>query len=80
MQIPVSQILALTTEKPAVWQRTGKNDKTHWISFVKSGEGMEQNEPDPLLQYATSRIIELERLLRLALSEHELKTPGTPGV
>lgn len=69
VQIPVSQILALTTEKPAVWQRTGKNDKTHWISFVKSGEGMEQNGPDPLLQYATSRIIELERLLLVDVPE-----------
>lgn len=58
-QIPVSQILALTTEKPAVWQRTGKNDKTHWISFVKSADSPEQSGADPLLQYATSRIIEL---------------------
>lgn len=36
-QIPVSQILALTDEKPAIWQRTGKSDKTHWVLFVKSG-------------------------------------------
>ena len=36
-QIPVSQILALTDEKPAIGQRTGKNDKTHWIIFVKEG-------------------------------------------
>ena len=34
-QIPVSQILAITDEKPAIGQRTGKNDKTHWIIFVK---------------------------------------------
>ncbi|MEQ4511783.1 MAG: class I SAM-dependent methyltransferase [Dickeya sp.] len=34
-QIPVSQVLALTDEKPVIWQRTGKNDKTHWIIFVK---------------------------------------------
>ncbi|MBZ3655535.1 class I SAM-dependent methyltransferase [Salmonella enterica subsp. enterica serovar Senftenberg] len=30
-QIPVSQILALTDVKPIIGQRTGKNDKTHWI-------------------------------------------------
>ncbi|MEJ8326067.1 class I SAM-dependent methyltransferase [Kosakonia sacchari] len=36
-QIPVSQILALTDEKPAIWQRTGKADKTHWVIFVKGG-------------------------------------------
>lgn len=34
-QIPVSQILALTDEKPAIGQRTGKNDKIHWFIFVK---------------------------------------------
>lgn len=34
-QIPVSQILSLTDEKPIIGQRTGKNDKTHWIIFVK---------------------------------------------
>lgn len=27
--------LALTDVKPAIGQRTGKNDKTHWIIFVK---------------------------------------------
>ncbi|HCR1927245.1 TPA: class I SAM-dependent methyltransferase [Enterobacter roggenkampii] len=69
VQIPVSQILALTTEKPAVWQRTGKNDKTHWISFVKSADSSEQSGADPLLQYATSRIIELERLLLMDVPE-----------
>ncbi|ELD8088402.1 class I SAM-dependent methyltransferase [Salmonella enterica] len=36
-QIPVSQILALTDVKPVIGQRTGKNDKTHWIIFVKGG-------------------------------------------
>lgn len=36
-QIPVSQIIALTEQHPAIWQRTGKNDKTHWIIFVKGG-------------------------------------------
>lgn len=34
-QIPVSKILALTDETPAIWQRTGKADKTHWVIFVK---------------------------------------------
>jgi hypothetical protein len=62
-QIPVSQILELTNEKPAVWQRTGKADKTHWISFVKDGSVVEPPSEVSLLQYATSRIIELESLL-----------------
>lgn len=35
-QIPVSQVLALTDERPVIWQRTGKNDKTHWVVFVKT--------------------------------------------
>ncbi|MBV4366251.1 class I SAM-dependent methyltransferase [Erwinia phyllosphaerae] len=34
-QIPASQILTLTDQKPTVWQRTGKSDKTHWIIFLK---------------------------------------------
>ncbi|EKR2649393.1 hypothetical protein P1O59_003599 [Escherichia coli] len=34
-QIPVSQILALTDRKPVIGQRTGKNDKTNWIIFMK---------------------------------------------
>ncbi len=25
-------------EKPAIWQRTGKADKTHWVIFVKGAE------------------------------------------
>jgi len=62
-QISVSQILALTDEKPAIHQRTGKNDKTHWITFVKSGSEIQM--PDPLLDYATKRIMELESLLRM---------------
>lgn len=38
-QIPVSQILPLTDEKPIIRQRVGKNDKTHWIIFVKMEAG-----------------------------------------
>lgn len=34
-QIPVSQVIALTDQKPTIWQRTGKCDKTHWILFLK---------------------------------------------
>ena len=34
-QIPVSQILALTPEKPLVGHRSGKAAKTHWITFLK---------------------------------------------
>lgn len=37
-QIPISQVLALTDQKPTIWQRTGKGDKTHWILFYKGGE------------------------------------------
>jgi len=34
-KIPVSQILALTPEKPLVGQRCGKTAKTHWLVFLK---------------------------------------------
>lgn len=33
--IPVSQILALTPEKPLFGNRCGKNAKSHWIVFLK---------------------------------------------
>ncbi|HDC4613709.1 TPA: class I SAM-dependent methyltransferase [Enterobacter cloacae] len=42
-QIPVSNILALTDEKPIIWQRTGKSDKTHWVIFVKGGPNVQDN-------------------------------------
>lgn len=39
-QILVSQILALTPEKPLIGHKSGKNAKTHWITFLKaSGSG-----------------------------------------
>ncbi|BDH45731.1 hypothetical protein TUM12370_17750 [Salmonella enterica subsp. enterica serovar Choleraesuis] len=66
-QIPVSEIIALTDEIPAIWQRTGKNDKTHWIIFVNSGALT--STIDPALHYATQRIIELERLLLVDVPE-----------
>lgn len=35
MQIPVSEILKLTTEKPLFGHKSGKQQKTHWIAFCK---------------------------------------------
>lgn len=37
-QITTSEILQLTKEKPTIKQRVGKNDKTHWILFLKQAE------------------------------------------
>lgn len=34
-EIPVSQILALTPERPLVGQRCGKTARTHWMVFMK---------------------------------------------
>lgn len=34
-QIPVSEILKLTSERPLFGQRCGKQAKTHWIVFIK---------------------------------------------
>jgi hypothetical protein len=36
IQIPVSQILALTPHKPLVGHRSGKRSNTHWITFLKA--------------------------------------------
>jgi len=34
-QVPVSQILALTPERPLFGNRCGKQQKSHWIVFMK---------------------------------------------
>lgn len=36
-QITAAQILALTPHKPLVGHRSGKQAKTHWITFLKDG-------------------------------------------
>ncbi|ATA23509.1 methyltransferase [Brenneria goodwinii] len=61
-QIPVSDVLSLTNEKPMITQRVGKGDKTHWMLFLKAGADP-AGDDDVLLSYATRRIIELESLL-----------------
>lgn len=43
-EIAVSEILALTPEKPLVGQRCGKTAKTHWLVFLKGGGGAEHGE------------------------------------
>lgn len=37
-QIPVSQILALTPERPLFGNRCGKSAKSHWVVFIKHAE------------------------------------------
>lgn len=37
-EVPVSQILALTPERPLVGQRCGKTAKTHWMVFMKPND------------------------------------------
>lgn len=34
-KIPVTEVLALTPNKPLYGHRSGKASKTHWISFIK---------------------------------------------
>lgn len=36
-EIPTSQILALTPEKPLFGHKSGKQQKTHWVTFMKGG-------------------------------------------
>ncbi|TQJ94655.1 class I SAM-dependent methyltransferase [Achromobacter sp. SLBN-14] len=35
VQIPVSQILALTHHRPLFGHKSGKREKTHWMAFMK---------------------------------------------
>jgi SAM-dependent methyltransferase len=37
-EVPVSQILALTPEKPLIGNRCGKTAKSHWLVFMKDGK------------------------------------------
>lgn len=37
-EVPVSEILKLTPEKPLVGQRCGKTAKTHWLVFMKTNQ------------------------------------------
>ena len=34
-EIPVSNILALTPERPLFGHKSGKQQKTHWVTFIK---------------------------------------------
>ena len=36
--VPVSEVLALTPEKPLYGHRSGKQSKTHWLVFIKGEE------------------------------------------
>jgi len=35
-EIPLSEVLKLTTEKPLYGHRTGRREKTHWLAFLKA--------------------------------------------
>ncbi len=37
IDIPVKEILALTSEKPVVLHKSGRASKTHWMLFFKGG-------------------------------------------
>lgn len=41
IQIPTSQVLALTPHKPLFGHPSGRNGKTHWIVFMKGAEDVE---------------------------------------
>ncbi len=38
VQIPVSQILALTDHRPLFGHKSGKREKTHWLTFIKPAD------------------------------------------
>ncbi len=45
-EIPVSRILALAPERPLFGNKSGKNSKTHWLSFLKPNTAC--SRPDQL--------------------------------
>ena len=40
--VPISDVLALTAEKPLYGHRSGKQQKTHWIAFMKTPNAQSQ--------------------------------------
>jgi SAM-dependent methyltransferase len=42
--VPVSEVLSLTPEKPLYGHRSGKHSKTHWIAFLKPNKALEKKE------------------------------------
>ena len=44
--IPVSEILKLTTEKPLFGNRCGKTAKSHWLVFLKAGSEADNDIAD----------------------------------
>ena len=40
--VPVSEVLALTPEKPLYGHRSGKQSKTHWIAFLKPNASLDR--------------------------------------
>lgn len=37
VEFPLSEILKLTSERPLIGHHSGKQNLTHWVSFIKSG-------------------------------------------
>jgi SAM-dependent methyltransferase len=54
-EIPVSRILALTPERPLYGHKSGKQQKTHWITFIKLNPtglrcaGLDAHKQDPVV-------------------------------
>ena len=46
-EILLSEILALTDEKPLYGHRSGKASKTHWVAFIKGEESPVLGEESP---------------------------------
>jgi SAM-dependent methyltransferase len=61
-EIPVSHVLALTPERPLFGHKSGKQQKTHWVTFMKSNEnrGDAMNLPGdmPFCAYCGAMTIE----------------------
>lgn len=44
VQIPVSQVLALTDHRPLFGHKSGKREKTHWLTFMKPAHPQQHND------------------------------------
>lgn len=44
-QIPLSDVLALTSYAPLYGHRSGKHSRTHWVAFIKSDKDRNEHSP-----------------------------------
>lgn len=62
-QIPVSEVLQCTTEKPLFGHRSGKASKTHWLTFIKSAADTIEQRQHSMFTHEQEMLVALDDFL-----------------